>query len=503
MKNLFTRRAAALGGCVRKKARTSFFEKKAAKKLLLTAGVDDVGATTPSKQKFFASFFQKRRPSFLPTGVTRRAALSGLPALALAACDDDTGKVKYTGTPIPVLPQTNVLASSPAAPAVTIPAPTRLPDWPQTLADPAHAPGNLAASAGFTQSWKASAGTPGGYRQPLQASPIIAAGKIFTMDANGNVAAFSLTGGDEQWRCYTRPKHNSEQNLSGGIAYANGTVYASTGYAELLSIDAAGGKINWRQPLDLPARSAPTIAGGVIAVIEQNDILLTFDAVTGTPGWRFVGDVQATNTSVAVSGPPAFDSGIVVAGFASGTLAALDVNSGTPIWEQSFSSAYGQASPLDFSDIVAAPVIAGGVVYAIGLGQTMQAIDLRSGNKVWSKTISGTQPLYAAGGFVFVLDNSQSLAAIHADDGLVSWTLKMPAYKNEKKKKNPIAWSGPVMINNMLVLTSDHGDMALVDPQTGKIKSTLPIDGPADMPPIAAAGIVALLTRNGALTAYA
>jgi len=244
------------------------------------------------------------------------------------------------------------------------------------------------------------------------------------------------------------------------------------------------------------------VCENIIALIEQNDILLTFDAATGTPGWRFLGDVQNVATSVAVSGPPAYDSGIIVAGFASGTLAALDANSGTPLWEQSFSSAYGQASPLDFSDIVAAPVIANGVVYAVGLGQNMQAIDLRSGTKVWGTNTSGANPLYAAGDFVFVLDNTQLLAAIHADDGLVTWTLKMPAFKNLKKKKNPIAWSGPIMVNNTLLLTNDHGDLTLVDPLTGKITSTTPLPAPADMPPIITNGLLIHLTRNAALTAY-
>jgi outer membrane protein assembly factor BamB len=435
--------------------------------------------------------------------ISRRAALSMAPAALLAGCGgDDNGKAKFTGTPVPVLPVPNQMGAAPDAPAVALPPAQTLDEWPQVLAGPAHAPGNVSGPSGLTQSWQAGAGTKGGYRQPLQASPIIAAGKVFTMDANGNVAAFSLRSGNELWRCYTRPKHNSEQNLSGGIAYANGSIYASTGYAEVLSIDAAAGKINWRKSLDLPARSAPTVAGNLIAVIEQNDILVTFDAATGNPGWRFVGDVQPVATSVAVSGPPAYDSGIVVAGFASGTLAALDANAGTPLWEQSFSSAFGQASPLDFSDIVASPVIANGVVYAVGLGQNMQAIDLRSGNKVWGKEISGTQPLYAAGGYLFVLDNSQTLAAIHADDGLVCWTLQMPAFKNAKKKKNPIAWAGPAMVNGALLLTSDHGDLAFVDAVAGQITSTSKIDGPCDMPPVTAGGIMAVLTRNAALTAY-
>ena len=160
------------------------------------------------------------------TLLSRRAAMTlpaGPLALALSGCGDTNGKAKFTGTPIPVLPEANILAASPNAPPVNLPPPAPLPDWPQVLANPAHAPGNVVGPTGINQAWQAGIGTAGGYRQPLQASPIIAAGKVFTMDANGNVAAFSLRSGNELWRCYTRPKHNSEQNLSGGIAYANGS----------------------------------------------------------------------------------------------------------------------------------------------------------------------------------------------------------------------------------------------------------------------------------------
>ena len=136
-----------------------------------------------------------------------------------------------------------------------------------------------------------------------------------------------------------------------------------------------------------------------------------------------------------------------MAGFSSGTLAALDANSGTPVWEQSFASSFGQASTLDFSDIVAAPVIANGVVYAIGLGNTAMAVDLHSGAKVWTHSASGTQPFCLAGGFAFLLDKSQTLFAIHADDGLVSWSLQMPPYHKPKKKKQPLLWTGPIMVN--------------------------------------------------------
>ncbi len=437
----------------------------------------------------------------------RRLMLTGsLAAMTgLAACG--TKKQAIPGVQIPVLPQANVLAVSDNAPAVTVPAAVPVGDWPQMLASPTHAPGNIAGPTGMKQAWRASIGAPGGPRQPLSASPIAAAGLVFTMDSNNAVTAFSATDGTQKWRLVTRPKHLTVQSLGGGIAYdagtGNGIIYASTGYAELLAIDAAAGSVIWRQPLDFPARSAPTVAGGVVAVLIQNDLLLTFDPASGTPGWRYLGRINTTPISVAVSGAPAFSAGIMVAGFSSGTLAALDVNSGTPIWQQSMASSYGVASPLAFSDIVAPPVIADGVAYAIGLGDTALAIDLHSGAKVWERDTTGTQAIYLAGGFAYLLDIEQQLAAIHADDGLVSWIIQMPNFRNMKKKKGDAqTWNGPIMLNGQLVFTSNLGNLITVDPTTGALGPMVKLKGPADLPPIIAGGAALVLTRDATLTAY-
>jgi len=429
----------------------------------------------------------------------RRTALT-LSLGLLSACA--TPKAKIAGIQVPVMPEVNGLADSENAPAVSVPAPVAQASWPQVLGSPDHAPGNLAGPSGLAQKWGAKIGAIGGYRQPLQASPLLAQGRIFTMDADGAVAAFSADSGAAQWHSRTKPKHVTMQNLGGGIAYDSGTIYASTGYSELLSIDADSGKINWRQPLDYPARSAPTVAGGIVSVVTQNDLLLTFDPTTGTPGWRFIGKITDSTTSVAVSGAPAFDSGILVAGFASGTLAALDAASGTPLWEQSMASSYGQNSPLDFSDIVAPPVIANGVVYAIGLGNAAVAIDLHSGAKVWQRDVSGTQTIYLAGGFAYLLDLDQQLAAIHADDGLVSWIVQLPAFRNVKRKKGPQSWNGPIMVNGQLLFTSSLGTMMMVDPVTGNLGKVIKLAGPADMAPIVADGALIMLTRDAKLTSY-
>jgi outer membrane protein assembly factor BamB len=323
------------------------------------------------------------------------------------------------------------------------------------------------------------------------------------MDSDASVRGYALSDGHVLWQTNTRPKHVSVHNMGGGIAYDSGKIYASTGYGELLALDAGTGAVLWRQELLLPARTAPMVAGGLVALVIYNDVLLTFDAQTGTPGWRFSGNAgQANSAAVGVTGAPAYADGIIVAGFSTGMLAGIDANSGTPLWEQSLAAGYGQASALDFSDIVATPVIANGVVYAINLGDTFMAVDLHSGVKVWTHAAAGTQAPAAAGGFLFLLDGQQMLYAVHADDGLVSWSLQLPAYKKPKSKSNPILWTGPILVNGQLVLSNDHGEIATVDAVAGKLVQTAHLAAAADMPPVAAAGVLLQLTRNAKLTAY-
>ena len=363
----------------------------------------------------------------------RRTALTTLSLGLLASCS--TPKPKIPGLQIPVLPDTGALDVAVDAPSVSLPPARALASWPQPLANAAHAPGNVAGPTGLSVHWTASVGMGGGFRQPLLASPLLAQGMVFAWMPMPRSPPSPPPMAAASGRPSTRPKHATEQNIGGGIAYDSGRLFVSTGYGELIAMEAGNGKVLWRQTLEYPARTAPMVADWLVALITQNDLLLTFNAHSGTPGWRFTGEVGTPgSTAVAVTGAPAFADGIVVAGFASGTLAALDANSGTPVWEQSYASAFGQASSLDFSDIVGAPVIANGVVYAISLGDTVMAVDLHSGVKVWTHNASGTQPFCLSGGFAFVLDHTQTLFAIHADDGLVSWALQMPPVPQHEKE---------------------------------------------------------------------
>jgi outer membrane protein assembly factor BamB len=431
----------------------------------------------------------------------RTAAQSLLLAGLLTACSKT--KPKIEGVQIPVLMSDTGMDVAPDAPAVTLPPAMPLASWAQTLANAAHAPGNIATPLGLKTLWTADTGAKGGYRQPLTASPLVAQNAVFTLDADATIRAFPATGGEALWHFNTRPKHAGEQNLGGGLAWDNGTVYASTGYGEVVALNAASGSLLWRQPLSFPARTAPLVAGGLVAVITLDDLMQTFDATSGTPGWDFSASPGAPNTTaVGISGAPAYADGIVVGGFSNGLLAGIDAKSGTPLWEQSLAAGSGQTSSLDFSDIVASPVIADGVVYAINLSGSFMAVDLHSGVKVWTKGVAGTQAPMLSNGFAFLLDKSQRLYALHVDDGLVSWSTQIPGFRNMKKQKTPMLWKGPLLVNGTLVLVNDYAEIAFVDAITGSLRSVEKYAGFADIAPVAADGMLLALTRDAKLTAY-
>jgi outer membrane protein assembly factor BamB len=428
----------------------------------------------------------------------RRTYTASLLLGLLTACAKT--KPPIIGAQTPVLPEANPLEVSVDAPGVTLPAATALDAWPQSFATAAHATGNVAAPLSFTPLWSARTGASGGYGAPLIAQPLAVGNVIFVFDADGDVHALKATDGSRLWSRKTRPKHATEQNLGGGIAYDAGKLYVSTFYGEVLALDPANGAVLWRQPLAYPARTSPTVAGGLVAVITLDDVLQTFDATTGTPGWHFSASPGTpSTTAVGNSGAPAYAEGILVGGFSNGLLAAIDTTSGTPIWEQSLASG---ANGVNFSDIVAAPVIAGGVVYAINLGGTFMAVDLHSGNKVWTHSAHGSQTPAVSGGFLFLLDANSTLFAIHADDGLVSWSLSLPTYEAPKKKTKPLTWVGPALLGGSLVVVNDYGQAAIIDPVAGQITNSIKLHGPADITPIAANGQLIQLTRDATLTVY-
>ena len=70
-----------------------------------------------------------------------------------------------------------------------------------------------------------------------------------------------------------RSKRNHEA-WGGGLAYADGKIYVSSGFREVVQLDARTGGMGWRTRTDAPVHAAPTVADGRVFVVDVNDELL-------------------------------------------------------------------------------------------------------------------------------------------------------------------------------------------------------------------------------------
>ena len=435
--------------------------------------------------------------------LSRRGAL--LLPLAVGGCSIfdgwfDTKKDPLPGDRIPILAADKTLiVDTGVRRTVTIPPARANLVWPQVGNTPSHDGGNWLAREQLARIWTADIGVGGGYRRKLMCQPLVADGRLIAMDSDANIVAIDAATGSRLWQTDTEDEDNRSTNIGGGIAVADGIVYASTGRAEILALDAATGVIKWRKALDMPARSPPTVADGKIFVSTLGNELLALSATDGAKLWSY--KARSVGTAVLGVAAPAYADGIVVAGFSTGDLAAVRVSSGSALWGDSMAASRGRTSRLDLSAILGLTVIQDGRVFAIGLGQLMLGIDLRSGRRLWERDVASAETPLLVGDFAFVVNATGLLAALDRNDGSVAWTNQLPQFEDEEKSENPIFWKGPLLAGGRLILASSNAILLQANPVTGEIIGRQPLPAPAAQPPILADGTVYIMCLNGTVVA--
>jgi outer membrane protein assembly factor BamB len=441
--------------------------------------------------------------------LSRRAAL--LLPLGAAGCSTFSGlfdnafdpiKPTLKGTREAVSPVQRGLEIAPGKGGIApVPPSVPMPDWPQVGGNAAHVPGHPAAAAHIVPVWTASTGEGSGYRQRVTAPPVVAGERVVAMDSDGVVSAFDLATGRRLWRTPTRPPKDRSTNVGGGVAASVSYVWAATGRAEVLAMDAATGKVLWRQPLGAPARSAPTAADGRLYVTTLDDKLLAFDAGTGAPGWSYSGGSLVQTTLLSASSPAVAD-GFVVAGFSSGDIAAVRVDTGAFVWNDTVASAYAQTSLVDLATVNAAPVVDQGRVFAIGDNGVFVCDDLRSGRRLWERDVSGAQMPWLAGGSLFVVTEEQALAALDARDGQPYWVRALERYHNPAKQTGPVRWAGPLLAGGRLFVVSSDRQFAAFQPGNGALIASVRLPAAVSLPPVTAGGYILVLDDEGTLRAF-
>jgi outer membrane protein assembly factor BamB len=426
-----------------------------------------------------------------------------LVSLSLAGCGwFGDKKQPLPGERISVLSLDRQLEPDPALAKIpiTLPRPVVNSDWPENGGYPNHAMQHLSLPDKLAQAWKTSVGEGASRYTRVLSQPVVAKGRVYAMDGGVQVTALDATTGKRLWQADLKPEDERGNSFGGGVALWNDRLYVSTGCAQFFALDPADGHVIWKSAVPGPVRSGPTVSDGRVFVVTVENELVVLAADDGRRLWNH--NAIPETASLLGSASPAVEGEVVVAAYSSGELYALEVENGRPLWSDNLAATRNVNAVASLADIRGRPVLDRGRVFAASHSGRIAAIDLRSGDRVWEQQFGSTHSPWVVGDYLYVLSNENELLCLTRNDGKIRWVYQLPSYQNEKKRKDPITWAGPVLGSDRLIVLSSAGDAISISPYTGEPLGREEMTAGGYMAPVIADNSLYVLTDDANLSAY-
>jgi outer membrane protein assembly factor BamB len=420
--------------------------------------------------------------------------------IALTGCDilNITTKTPLQGTREEVIVSESVIKPdmSVAGAAIRMPAPTSVSKWEQ----PSGHPQNAMPPLSFTQTpklvWKTSIGSGSSDKHKLIAAPVYANGFIYTMDADGKVSAVNAQDGKICWSFASTPEDAGSPALGGGVTYNQDTVYVATSFAEVIALEAQTGKEKWRTCLPAPTRIAPFYHNNRLIVTTITNETIALDALTGTKKWSHAAMQELTG--ILGGATPAVSGNTLIVPYSSGEVFALRQENGYPSWNDTLTAVFGVDSVASIPHVKARPVVAGNTALLVSHGGRFAAVDTNTGVRKWQKEISSINTPAVAGNTIFVVTTEQELVALNLQTGQIYWSEVLP----KSSDRDLIAWTGPIALDDRLMLVGDNGEMLFVSPTDGKKISCLKESDTFSQTPMIVDGVMYILGESGTLYSF-
>lgn len=412
-------------------------------------------------------------------------------------------KVHLDGERISVLSGSTIV--QPDYPAgnvkIRLPEPRLNIKWSQSGGDATHVMGHLQSNDKIKEFWTASFGEGSSKRDLLIAAPAVAHQVVFAIDAEALVTARRLDNGQEIWHKRLKPLNRDDKGIAlkgSGVAYDNQRIYATTGFGGVFALNMRTGKEIWRYDTAMPIRIAPTVKKDRLFVQTIDNNLIAIDTANGQEIWKYKTSEEATTLVGGASPAYSVEQDVVVAAFTNGELRAFKASTGTPLWSDMLVSRKRTNSLANITTVKANPIIDGDKVFAVGHSDLLAAIDLRTGSRIWEREISSTNQPWVVGQYMYVLSDAFELIAFEKNSGKAVWTKKLPIPEHS----TGLSAVGPILSNNSLIAALSDGHVFAISPYNGNVLGFINIGEEIEISPILADGVVIFTTNDAELAAY-
>ncbi|AHF74557.1 outer membrane biogenesis protein BamB [Candidatus Sodalis pierantonius str. SOPE] len=316
--------------------------------------------------------------------------------------------------------------------------------------------------------------------------------RVFAADRRGVVKALDADSGKEIWSTDLSIRtgflsRNRPAQLSGGVTAAGDRVYVGSELAKVYALDAQDGSLAWETMVAGEALSTPVVSDGVVLVHTSNGMLQALNEADGAVKWTVNLDVPPLTLRGESAPTTAFGAAIV--GGDNGRVSAVMINQGQLIWQQRISQPSGATEIVRINDVQTTPVVVNGVVYALAYNGNLAALDLRSGQVMWSREIGSVTNLLVDGGRIYLVDQNDRVIAVDTQGGVTLWRQSDLLHRN---------LTSPVLYNGYIVTGDSEGYLYWINTDDGRFVAQQKVDSAGLLAaPIVAGDKLIVQAKNG------
>jgi outer membrane protein assembly factor BamB len=322
-------------------------------------------------------------------------------------------------------------------------------------------------------------------RLRLALRPEIVGETVYGISHDGDVEALAIESGRTTWRART------DLPLSAGPGADEHVVVAGSSDGDVVALDATTGDELWRRKLSSEVLAKPLVTGSTVVVRTVDGRLTALDARDGSPRWEMAEAIP--RLTLRGTSAPLRAGDAVIAGFDSGKVVAVDIDSGDVLWDTLVNAPHGRTELERLVDLDAGLHIAGDDLFVVGFQGRIAMLALDSGQIWWARDLSSYRGFGMDDENLYVTDADSKVIAMRRQDGTVLW--EQPAMIRR-------GLTAPAVDPNGLVVGDFEGYLHWLDRGTGEIIGRTRTDGERiTNAPVVVNGGVFVLTDGGTLLA--
>ena len=237
--------------------------------------------------------------------------------------------------------------------------------------------------------------------------------RIYAASHDGKVSAFNPESGKRIWE--TR----LDVELSAGPGVGEGHVVVAAKDGFVVALDASSGEEKWRADVSGESLARPLIKGESVFVQTIDNRVEALSLFDGRSRWTVV--QSAPVLTMRGSASPVAVGTTLIAGFDSGRVVAMDLDTGTVAWESLVSPPQGRSDLDRLSDIDGEIAVVAQDIYVAGYQGRLASLASESGQVLWNREISSFEGVAADWTSVYTVHNDGEIIALTRRAGAETW----------------------------------------------------------------------------------